>query len=57
MITPLPGAIALKPGSATLPFFRVEPVLLDADGQELERGFRQLSDPFIVAEPDSNGLW
>ena len=36
MITPLPGAIALKPGSATLPFFGVEPVLLDADGHELE---------------------
>ena len=36
MITPLPGAIALKPGSATLPFFGVEPVLLDADGRELE---------------------
>ena len=36
MITPLPGAIALKPGSATLPFFGVEPVLLDADGQELD---------------------
>jgi acetyl-CoA synthetase len=36
MITPLPGAIALKPGSATLPFFGVEPVLLDAEGQELE---------------------
>ena len=29
MITPLPGATALKPGSATLPFFGVEPVLLD----------------------------
>ena len=36
MITPLPGAIALKPGSATLPFFGVEPVLLNAEGQELE---------------------
>ena len=36
MITPLPGAIALKPGSATLPFFGVEPVLLDAEGKELE---------------------
>jgi acetyl-CoA synthetase len=32
MITPLPGAIDLKPGSATLPFFGVEPVLLDNDG-------------------------
>ena len=36
MITPLPGAIGLKPGSATLPFFGVAPVLLDADGQILE---------------------
>jgi acetyl-CoA synthetase len=29
LITPLPGAIATKPGSATLPFFGVEPVVLD----------------------------
>ena len=36
MITPLPGATGLKPGSATLPFFGVAPVLLDADGQTLE---------------------
>ncbi len=36
MLTPLPGATALKPGSATLPFFGVEPVLLDGDGKELE---------------------
>jgi len=35
MITPLPGAIDLKPGSATLPFFGVEPVLLDNDGKEI----------------------
>jgi acetyl-CoA synthetase len=35
MITPLPGATALKPGSATVPFFGVEPVLLDNDGQAL----------------------
>ncbi|MEL0081733.1 MAG: acetate--CoA ligase, partial [Gammaproteobacteria bacterium] len=35
MITPLPGAIAMKPGSATLPFFGVEPSLVDADGNEL----------------------
>ena len=35
MITPLPGATDLKPGSATLPFFGVEPVLLDNDGQEI----------------------
>jgi acetyl-CoA synthetase len=36
LITPLPGAWATKPGSATLPFFGVEPCLLDANGKELE---------------------
>ncbi len=36
MITPLPGATDLKPGSATLPFFGIVPALLDADGNELE---------------------
>jgi acetyl-CoA synthetase len=36
MITPLPGATALKPGSATRPFFGVDTVLLDAEGNELE---------------------
>ena len=35
MITPLPGVTALKPGSAALPFFGVQPALLDADGNEL----------------------
>ncbi|TDI62737.1 MAG: acetate--CoA ligase [Alphaproteobacteria bacterium] len=36
MITPLPGAIGQKPGSATKPFFGVQPALVDADGKELE---------------------
>jgi acetyl-CoA synthetase len=36
MITPLPGAIPLKPGSATLPFFGVEPAILREDGTECE---------------------
>ncbi len=36
LITPLPGAIAPKPGSATLPFFGIEPVLVDDAGQVLE---------------------
>jgi acetyl-CoA synthetase len=35
MLTPLPGAIDLKPGSATLPFFGVEPALVDAEGKEV----------------------
>ncbi|TAM00873.1 MAG: acetate--CoA ligase, partial [Rhodanobacter sp.] len=36
MISPLPGAIATKPGSATLPFFGVKPAIVDADGQVQE---------------------
>ncbi len=36
MITPLPGATPLKPGSASMPFFGVEPVLMDEEGNELE---------------------
>ncbi len=36
LITPLPGAWATKPGSATLPFFGVEPCIVNAEGKELE---------------------
>jgi acetyl-CoA synthetase len=36
MITPLPGATDLKPGSASLPFFGVVPQIVDADGKVLE---------------------
>jgi acetyl-CoA synthetase len=36
LITPLPGATALKPGSATRPFFGVVPEVVDADGKVLE---------------------
>ena len=36
MITPLPGAIDLKPGSATLPFFGIKPELVDTEGEVLE---------------------
>jgi acetyl-CoA synthetase len=35
LISPLPGATALKPGSATLPLFGVVPMLVDAEGAEL----------------------
>lgn len=35
MITPLPGAVDTKPGSATLPFPGIRPMILDADGNEL----------------------
>ena len=36
LITPLPGATALKPGSATRPFFGIEPAIVDAAGKVLE---------------------
>ena len=36
LITPLPGATDLKPGSATKPFFGVQPLLVDAEGKVLE---------------------
>jgi acetyl-CoA synthetase len=36
LISPLPGAIPTKPGSATLPFFGVRPVLLDEKNQRIE---------------------
>ncbi|MDP3979598.1 MAG: acetate--CoA ligase [Pseudomonas sp.] len=36
LITPLPGATDLKPGSATRPFFGVQPVLLDEQGHEID---------------------
>jgi acetyl-CoA synthetase len=36
LITPLPGATALKPGSATRPFFGVQPEIVDAEGKVLE---------------------
>jgi acetyl-CoA synthetase len=36
MITPLPGATPLKPGSASLPFFGINPVVLDSEGDILD---------------------
>ena len=36
IMVPLPGATAMKPGAASHPFFGVKPVLVDADGNELE---------------------
>ncbi|WP_144393089.1 acetate--CoA ligase [Pleionea sediminis] len=36
LLTPLPGATDLKPGSATRPFFGIKPAILDSEGKELE---------------------
>ncbi len=36
LISPLPGAMDLKPGSATLPFFGIDPIMVDGEGKILE---------------------
>jgi acetyl-CoA synthetase len=36
MIVPLPGTTPMKPGSASLPFYGIEPALVDAEGKELD---------------------
>ncbi|MBL8670547.1 MAG: acetate--CoA ligase [Alphaproteobacteria bacterium] len=36
LITPLPGAIPTKPGSATKPFFGIRPIIVDNEGKQLE---------------------
>ena len=51
LITPLPGATATKPGSATFPFFGIKPVVLDPEsGKELEgndvRGVLAIAEPW-----------
>ncbi len=49
LITPLPGATDLKPGSATLPFFGIKPAIVDSQGQLLEgeaEGILVLSYPW-----------
>ncbi|MDH3353889.1 MAG: acetate--CoA ligase [Chromatiales bacterium] len=49
MLTPLPGATALKPGSATRPFFGVEPALVDAQSGEILEG--ATSGALVILRP------
>ncbi|MCW8888586.1 MAG: acetate--CoA ligase, partial [Gammaproteobacteria bacterium] len=49
MLTPLPGATALKPGSATRPFFGVEPALVDAQTGEILEG--ATSGALVILRP------
>ena len=51
LITPLPGATTLKPGSATKPFFGVEPVMVDAEGKVLEGASHRQSLPGRIRGP------
>jgi acetyl-CoA synthetase len=53
LITPLPGATALKPGSATRPFFGVKPVMVDAEGKTLDGA---TEGNLCLAEPGWPGM-
>ncbi|MBD3868988.1 MAG: acetate--CoA ligase [Acidobacteria bacterium] len=49
LITPLPGVTPTKPGSATLPFFGIKPVLMDGDGKIMEGN--NVSGALCMASP------
>ena len=49
VITPIPGAVSLKPGSATLPFLGIDPMIVDESGQEVgvnEGGYLVIKKPW-----------
>jgi acetyl-CoA synthetase len=48
LIAPIPGAIKLKPGSATKPFFGIEPAVVDKEGKELTDGEKGI---LIIKKP------
>lgn len=48
MLTPLPGATALKPGSATQPFFGVQPGIIDTDSNKLIEGNGEASGALVM---------
>ncbi len=46
MISPLPGMTVTKPGSATIPFFGIQPAILDESGREVEAGLLAIKKPW-----------
>ena len=59
LITPLPGATPLKPGSATRPFFGVKPLIVDNDGKRAGHRKRTkaiCASPISWPGPDAHGL-
>lgn len=51
LLTPLPGATALKPGSATRPFFGVKPGLIDTETNKLIEGDGEASGALVMLAP------
>lgn len=46
MLTPIPGAVATKPGCATLPFFGIEPAILTDEGEPVDAGILAIKKPW-----------
>ena len=46
LLTPLPGAIPTKPGCATVPFFGIEPLVLNEDGEAVDVGILAIKNPW-----------
>ena len=46
LLTPIPGAISTKPGSATVPFFGIEPLILNDEGEETDVGILAIKNPW-----------
>ena len=46
LLTPLPGAIPTKPGCATVPFFGIEPLVLNEEGKEVDVGILAIKNPW-----------
>ncbi len=58
LISPLPGATALKPGSATKPLFGIQPSIVDGNGKVLEGACEgQSLHRRFLAGPDAHRLW
>ncbi|MDZ7804623.1 acetate--CoA ligase [Thiohalophilus sp.] len=51
LITPLPGAIRLKPGSATRPFFGVKPGIIDTETNQLIEGEGEATGALVITQP------
>ncbi|MFP3874070.1 MAG: acetate--CoA ligase [Thiohalophilus sp.] len=51
MITPLPGATRLKPGSATRPFFGVKPGIIDTETNQLIEGDGEATGALVITRP------
>ena len=57
LIAPQTGAISLKPGSATKPFYGIKPSLVDKNGKEIKGAGGKTLYFTIMARTNANCLW